>query len=211
METYHLAEAIWDTELVPYRDQNDVEKYVGHDGMMEREAPGVPCSVAHHNFRRSRHSFEIEFQLDSSTQRVTEVWKNLGPIHGNKPTMDGRWISRNEDQAHAHGYGSRMIRNSDGSPWKDANQSLWMTYEEVTDETVRPTGERLPFGTKIFARRMNHDLSLALGPAVLLSSFAPWQNLEKPFRASQRQDANGMPSGFLVEGPNPILLDIKGK
>lgn len=211
MEPYHLAEAIWDTELVLYRDSHGVERYIGHGGMMEREAPGVPCSVAHHNFRRSRHSFEVKFHVDFLSQKVTEVWKNLGPIHGNKPTKDGRWISRNEDQAHAHGYGSRMIRNSDGNPWQDTQGFMWMTYEEVTEETVRSNGERIPFGTKIFARRMNHDLSLALGNAVLLSSYSPWQNLDRPFRASCRQDVNGTPSGFLIEGPNPILLNIDGK
>lgn len=211
LEPYHLAEAIWDTELVSYRNIQGELSYVGHGGMMERENPSAPCNVAHHNFRRSRHSFQIEFQIDPESKALKEVWKNLGPVHGNKPCNQGRWISRTEDQAHAHGYGSRMIRTADGNPWKDTAGFMWMTYEEVTEEAISANGARLPYGTKIFARQMNADLTAAVGKAVLLSDYSPWSNLEKPFQAAHRFDASSQPAGFLIEGPNPLLLNIAGK
>ncbi len=212
MEPYHLAEAIWDTELIPYKKlDSDQTQFIGHGGKMERIDRAVPCNVAHHNFRRSRHSFSVEFSIDTETKAVREVWKNIGPIHGNRPTNDGRWISRNEDQTHAHGYGSRMIRDKRGQLWRDADGFAWMTYEEVTEEVVLDNGSRLPFGTKIFARRMNMNLTTAEGPAILLSGYAPWDNPNQPYKATFRIDANHKPAGFLVEGPNPILLKINNK
>jgi hypothetical protein len=72
-------------------------------------------------------------------------------------------------------------------------------------------GKRLPFGTKIFARRVNEDLTTGLGKPVLLSSYTPWEERDKPFAASKRWDADGEPSGFLVEGPNPIHMKIQDK
>jgi hypothetical protein len=215
MAPFHQAEAIWDTELITYRRRTSNGSlrtfFTGHGGKMDRVQPDDPCSVQQHNFRRSRHAFQVEISLDEKTGKVREIWKSLGSVHGHKPPNDGRWISRDEDQAHAHGYGSRMIRDENGQPWQDDKGQMWMTYEEVTEEKVLPDGRRLPYATEIFARRMNEDLSLAVGEPVRLSSFAPWSRPEQPFQASRRKDAQGQEAGFLVEGPNPILLKIAGR
>jgi hypothetical protein len=212
MEPFHQAEAIWDTELVVYdrrnRDGTIERAWVGHGGKMDRIAPDEPCNVHHHNYRRSRHAFQVEFSRHPESGKIREVWKSLGSIHGHRPPNDGRWISRDEDQMHAHGYGSRMIRDASGTPWRDEQGVMWMAYEEVTEEKVLPDGRRLPFATEIFARRLNEDLSLSVGAPVRLSSFAPWQDSQRPFKASRRQDPQGQPAGFLVEGPNPILLTV---
>ncbi len=215
MKPFHQAEAIWDTELVVYNrkraDGSFERAFVGHGGKMDRVEPEAPCSVAHHNYRRSRHSFKVEFSVHPETGKIREVWKSLGSIHGNKPPTDGRWISRDEDQAHAHGYGSRMVRDANGEPWRDENGCMWMAYEEVTEEKVLPDGRRLPYATQIFARRMNEDLTLSVGEPVLLSSYTSWENPQKIFSASNRRGPQGEHSGYLVEGPNPILMKVGGK
>lgn len=215
MHPYHQAEAIWDTELVVYdrfKVDGTLEKaYIGHGGKMDRIEPEAPCSVVNHNYRRSRHAFKVEFSVDANSGKIREIWKSLGSIHGNKPPTDGRWIARDEEQAHAHGYGSRMIRDASGAPWRDQNGQMWMAYEEVTEEKVLPDGRRLPYATQIFARKMNEDLTLSIGEAVLLSSYTSSQNPQKIFKACQRKDSHGQDAGYLVEGPNPILMKVGQK
>ena len=212
MEPFHQAEAIWDTELVVYNRQKSDGSFeqalIGHGGKMDRVSPDEPCNVHHHNYRRSRHSFKVEISRDIAGRKIREVWRSLGSIHGNRPSADGRWILRGEDQMHAHGYGSRMIRDATGAPWRDPQGAMWMAYEEVTEEKVMEDGRRLPYATEIFARRMNEDLTVSVGGPVRLSSFTPWQDSDRPFVASYRRDPQGRPAGFLVEGPNPILMAI---
>ncbi len=214
MEPFHQAEAIWDTELVCYfkrEGDSKVLHHIGHGGMMERVEPLVPCTVSNHNYRRSRHAFDVKFSIDEESKSVREVWTDLGPIHGNRPTSDGRWVSQQEDQLHAHGYGSRMIRDLNGEPWRDVNGFMWMTYEEVTEERILGPGRRLPFGTKIFARQVNEELTLGIGKPILLSGYEPWDCRDRSFVAARRWDPEGMPAGFLVEGPNPICMTIENK
>jgi hypothetical protein len=215
MEPYHLAEAIWDTELIPYKKKLDngeiVVNYIGHGGMMDRVDPLIPCSVINHNYRRSRHAFQVQFSGEGNLNSVKEIWTDLGPIHGNRPTSDGRWISQDENQMHAHGYGSRLVRDGTGQPWRDSEGFMWMTYEEVTEEKILGPGLRFPYGTKIFARRINDNLTLGFDKPILLSGYEPWVSAGKPFAAAKRMDSAGNLSGFLVEGPNPVLMSIQDR
>lgn len=171
-------------------------------GLMDQQTPGKLPELSEVAPTRTRHALEREW-IDGK-----EVWTDMGPMNGDKSYKKEWLIEDGGKVVHGHGYGSRMFRLPNGQIWRDAEGVSWVAYERVTKQTEKVVGnktKKFPFITEIFAKRFDPETGRTFGEEVKLMGVTDQNGV--PYKAAAR----GRTRGYLVEGPNPILVNVEGK
>ncbi len=180
---YHEDSFPWDPELHLRPDG----VLIGHGGVMAQAVPGQSPKVRAHNQARTRMWAHVKHSRLASGD-FEEQWYFQGSLFG-PPVLD-RWVTAE----HQHNYGATFFRNPDGRYLRDCNGHFYMIYERVTEEL---NGK--PWNTEIFVRRVNPEMTRAVGPEHRVQSTRKPNG--QPFEASRR---GGGHDGFLFEGGRPL-------